>query len=113
MSTLIRYACNFHLYPLSTSFSDPCVLGVVECFSVEGKSKRIEMFAFLNDNALVWANPRQTKDFEKISLMVNSILICFDPCLSLQYIKAWFKLILIIGSVDCELLVVLSVVVCL
>ncbi len=49
---------RFHLYSLSTAFSNRCVFGeYAERISVDGRPKRIEMYAFSNENALVWAGP--------------------------------------------------------
>ncbi len=54
---------RFHLFSLSTAFSSRCVLGeyaesVFERISVDGRPKRIEMYAFSNESALVWTGPQ-------------------------------------------------------
>ena len=49
---------RFHLYPLSRAFSIRCVFDEnAQRFSVDRRPKRIEMYAFSNENALVWAGP--------------------------------------------------------
>ena len=46
---------RFHLYPLSRAFSNLCVFDEnAQRFSVDRRPKRIEMYAFSNENALVW-----------------------------------------------------------
>ena len=42
-------------YSLKKKFSNPCVSDEnVQRISVNGRPKRIEMYAFSNENALVW-----------------------------------------------------------
>ena len=49
---------RFHLYPLSRAFSNRCVFDEnAQRFSVDRRPKRIEMYAFSNENALVWTGP--------------------------------------------------------
>ena len=53
---------RFQLCSLSTVFSHIYVfsvntLSVFERISVDGRPKRIEMYAFSNENALVWTGP--------------------------------------------------------
>ena len=50
---------RFHLFPLSRAFSNRCVSDEnAQCFSVDRRPKRIEMYAFSNENALVWTGPK-------------------------------------------------------
>ena len=50
---------RFHLYPLSRAFSNRCVFDEnAQRFSVDRRPKRIEMYAFSNENALVWTGPK-------------------------------------------------------
>ena len=50
-STLIRHVCVF----VSRAFSNRRVFDVnVRCISVDGRPKRIEMYAFSKENTLVW-----------------------------------------------------------
>ena len=45
--------------PLSRTFSNLCVIYEnAQCISVDERSKRIEMYAFSNENALVWRGPK-------------------------------------------------------
>ena len=52
---------RFHLYSLSTAFQIDAfsvnTLSVFERISVDGRPKRIEMYAFSNENALVSTGP--------------------------------------------------------
>ena len=52
---------RFHLYSLSTTFQIDAfsvnTLSVFERISVDGRPKHIEMYAFSNENALVWTGP--------------------------------------------------------
>ena len=61
VSTLIRYVCvsicihfqqRFQIDAFSVN-----TLSVFERISVDGRPKRIEMYAFSNENALVWTGP--------------------------------------------------------
>ena len=57
LSTLMR-CMRLHLYPLSRAFSNRCVFDEnAQRFSVDRRPKRIEMYAFSNENALVWTGP--------------------------------------------------------
>ena len=48
---------RFRFDPLSRTFSNRCVFGEnAECISVDGRAKRIKMYAFSNENALVWTS---------------------------------------------------------
>ena len=48
---------RFRFDPLSRAFSNRCVFDEnAECISVDGRAKRIEMYAFSNENALVWTS---------------------------------------------------------
>ena len=50
---------RLHLHPLSRAFSNRCVFDEnAQCFSVDRRPKRIEMYAFSNENALVWTGPQ-------------------------------------------------------
>ena len=50
---------RFHLYPLSRVFSNRYVFDEnAQHFSVDRRPKRIEMYAFSNENALVWTGPK-------------------------------------------------------
>ena len=50
---------RFHLYPLSRAFSNRCVFDEnAQRFSEDRRPKRIEMYAFSNENALVWTGPQ-------------------------------------------------------
>ena len=50
---------RFHLYPLSRAFSNRCVSDEnAQRFSADRRPKRIEMYAFSNENALVWTGPQ-------------------------------------------------------
>ena len=62
VSTLIRYVCvcicihfqqRFQIDAFSVN-----TLSVFERISVDGRPKRIEMYAFSNENALVWTGPK-------------------------------------------------------
>ena len=55
-STLIMTTCmRFRFDPLSRAFSNRCVFdGNAQCISADGRPKRIEMYAFSKENALVW-----------------------------------------------------------
>ena len=49
---------RFGFGPLSRAFSDRCVLDEnATRISVDGRPKRIEMYSFSNENALVWKRP--------------------------------------------------------
>ena len=51
---------RFRLYPLSRAFSNRCVFDEnAQRFSVDRRPKRIEMYAFSNENALVWTGPKK------------------------------------------------------
>ena len=61
VSTLIRYVCvcicihfqqRFQIDAFSVN-----TLSVFERISVDGRPKRIKMYAFSNENALVWTGP--------------------------------------------------------
>ena len=48
---------RFRFDPLSRTFSNRCVFDEnAECISVDGRAKRIKMYAFSNENALVWTS---------------------------------------------------------
>ena len=55
-STLIRYvSMRFRFDPPSRAFSNRCVFDDnAQRISVDGKPKRIEVYAFQNENALFW-----------------------------------------------------------
>ena len=58
-STLIWYACVFCFEPLSRTFSNLCgFYENAQCISVDERPKRIEMYAFSNEIALVWRGPK-------------------------------------------------------
>ena len=49
---------RFQMSPLWTPFSNVCVLDEnAQCFSVNDRRKRIEKYAFSNENASVWTGP--------------------------------------------------------
>ena len=58
---------RFRFDPLSRAFSNRCVfiekaqIGNAQVISVNGKPKRIEMYAFSNENASVWTGPKTEK----------------------------------------------------
>ncbi len=58
VSTLIRYVCVFICIHFQQRFQIDAfsvnTLSVFERISVDGRPKRIEMYAFSNENALVW-----------------------------------------------------------
>ena len=59
LSTLMLICMRFHLYPLSRAFSNRCVFDEnAQRFSVDRRPKRIEMYAFSNENAVVWTGPQ-------------------------------------------------------
>ena len=61
VSTLIRYACVSICIHFQQRFqidaSSVNTLSVFERISVDGRPKRIKMYAFSNENALVWTGP--------------------------------------------------------
>ena len=61
VSTLIRYVCVFICIHFQQRFQIDAfsvnTLSVFERISVDGRPKRIEMYAFSNENALVWTGP--------------------------------------------------------
>jgi hypothetical protein len=61
VSTLIRYVCVFICIHFQQRFQIDAfsvnTLSVFERISVDGSPKRIEMYAFSNENALVWTGP--------------------------------------------------------
>ena len=62
VSTLIQYVCvsiciHFQQRFQISAFSLN-TLSVFERISVDGRPKRIEMYAFSNENALVWTGPK-------------------------------------------------------
>ena len=78
MSTLIRYVCvsvgihfqqRFQIDAFSVN-----TLSVFERISVDGRPKRIEMYAFSNKNALVWTGP---KKHNLTWLMASTIVTVF------------------------------------
>ena len=62
MSTLIRYVCVFICIHFQQRFQIDAfsvnTLSVFERISVDGRPKRIEMYAFSNENALVWTGSK-------------------------------------------------------
>ena len=65
VSTLIRYVCvcicihfqqRFQIDAFSVN-----TLSVFERISVDGRPKRINLYAFSNENALVWTGPKAAK----------------------------------------------------
>ena len=55
---------HFRFDPLSRAFSNRCVFYEnAQHISVDGRPKRIEMYAFSNGNALVWTGPDKVKDW--------------------------------------------------
>ena len=62
VSTLIRYVCVFICIHFQQRFQIDAfsvnTLSVFERISVDGRPKRIEMYAFSNENALVWTGPK-------------------------------------------------------
>ncbi len=63
VSTLIRYVCVFICIHFQQRFQIDAfsvnTLSVFERISVDGRPKRIEMYAFSNENALVWTGPEK------------------------------------------------------
>ena len=61
VSTLIRYVCVFICIHFQQRFQIDAfsvnTLSVFESISVDGRPKRFEMYAFSNENALVWTGP--------------------------------------------------------
>ena len=68
---------RFHLYPLSRAFSNRCVFDEnAQRFSVDRRPKRIEMYAFSNENALVWTGPNTIENggvFAKTEVFENAL----------------------------------------
>ena len=62
VSTLIRYVCVFICIHFQQRFQIDAfsvnTLSVFERISVDGRPKRIEMYAFSNENALVWTGQK-------------------------------------------------------
>ncbi len=62
--TLTRYVCVFICIHFQQRFQIDAfsvnTLSVLERISVDGRTKRIEMYAFSNENALVWTGPTST-----------------------------------------------------
>ncbi len=62
VSTLIRYVCVFICIHFQQRFQIDAfsvnTLSVFERISVDGRPKRIEMYAFSNENALVWTGSK-------------------------------------------------------
>ena len=49
---------RFRFYPLSSAFSDRCVFDEnAQHSSVDGRLKRVQMYVFSNENALLWTRP--------------------------------------------------------
>ncbi len=70
---------RFHLCSLSAEFSNRCVFGEFERISVDGRPKRIEMYAFSNENALVWTgNNSRYKNSAYMFHITKFILINFS-----------------------------------
>ena len=66
LSTLMLICMRFHLCPLSRALSNRCVFDEnAQRFSVDRRSKRIEMYAFSNENALVWTGSNTGKHFRR------------------------------------------------
>ena len=65
---------RFRFDPLSRAFSNRCVFDEnAQRVSVDGRPKRIKMYAFSNKNALVWTGPyKLVLTFES----VDEILRC-------------------------------------
>ena len=61
VSTLIRYVYVFICIHFQQSFQFDAfsvnTLSVFERISVDGRPKRVEMYAFSNENPLVWTGP--------------------------------------------------------
>ena len=67
---------RFHLYPLSRAFSNRCVFDDnAQRFSVDRRPKRIEIYAFSNENALVWTGPQTRHQQQSVAdpIAINSI----------------------------------------
>ena len=73
MSTLIRYVCvsicihfqqRFQIDAFSVN-----TLSVFERISVDGRPKRINLYAFSNENALVWTGPKPGDLFQYIKMI--------------------------------------------
>ena len=84
MSTLIRYVCvsicihfqqRFQIDAFSVN-----TLSVFKRISVDGRPKRINLYAFSNENALVWTGPYLT--CEKCPMEGNEVH--FEPSVPLQ-----------------------------
>ena len=57
---------RFHLYPLSRAFSNRCVFDEnAQRFSVDRRPKRIEMYVFSNENALVWTGSKRVLTYQR------------------------------------------------
>ena len=61
-STLIRYVCiSVLIHLVSKAFSNRCVFDEnSQHISADGRPKRVELYAFSNENALVCAEPKAT-----------------------------------------------------
>ena len=61
-STLIRYVCiSVLIHLVSKAFSNRCVFDEnAQRISADGRPKRVELYAFSNENALVCSGPKAT-----------------------------------------------------
>ncbi len=86
VSTLVRYVCVFICIHFQQRFQIDAfsvnTLSVFERISVDGRPKRIEMYAFSNENALVWTGsysqkvvPTRLISFARNKLMTASSYI--------------------------------------
>ena len=74
VSTLIRYVCVFICIHFQQRFQIDAfsvnTLSVFERISVDGRPKRIEMYAFSNENVLVWTGPQTHFESEITNFLV-------------------------------------------
>ena len=78
MSTLIRYVCvsicihfqqRFQIDAFSVN-----TLSVFERISVDGRPKRINLYAFSNENGLMWTGPYY--DFFVLDVLCDQVNLC-------------------------------------
>ena len=77
VSTLIRYVCVFICIHFQQRFQIDAfsvnTLSVFERISVDGRPKRIEMYAFSNENALVWTGSKTIKIHRQKQVTVSQL----------------------------------------
>ena len=83
VSVLIRYVCvsiciHFQQRFLFGAFSVN-TLSVFERISVAGRPKRIEMYAFSNENAQVWTGPNTCASFASFVIVLRKLLPLVNP----------------------------------